>query len=105
MSLEDELLNSELKEDKDILDRDTITLMLEQEFHVPSLVMKNELAKEENLPWEERKVEEQHSWKQIDNVLVGIDKFNFPIDFLNFGMEVNQQVFLKTLCCQKASVD
>ena len=93
MSLEDELLNSTLKEDKDILDRDTIPLMFEQEFQVPSLVMKNELAKEEKLPWEERKVEEQHPWKIIDNVLVGIDKFNFLVDFLTFGMEVNQQVF------------
>ena len=93
MSLEDELLNPTLKEDKDILDRDTIPLMLEQEFQVPSLVMKNELAKEEKLPWEERQVGEQHPWKTIENVLVGIDKFNFPVDFLTFGMEVNQQVF------------
>ena len=90
MSLEDELLNPALKKDKDILDRDTIPLMLEQEFQVPSLVMKYELAMEEKLPWQQRQVEEQHSWKTIDNVLVGIDKFNFPVDFLNFGMEVNQ---------------
>ena len=86
-------MNLALKEDKDILDRDTIPLMLEQEFQIPSLVMKNELAKEEKLPWEERQVEEQHMWKTIDNVLVVIDKFNFPVDFLTFGMEVNQQVF------------
>ena len=25
--------------------------------------------------------------------MVGIDKFNFPVDLLTFGMEVNQQVF------------
>ena len=93
LSLEYELLNPTLKEDKDILDRDTLPLMLEQEFQVPSLVIKNELAKEEKLPWEERQVEEKHPWKTIDNVLVGIDKFNFPIDFLTFGMKVNQQVF------------
>ena len=92
LSLDDELLNPTLKEDKDILYRDTIPLTLEQEFQVPSLVMKNELAKEEKLPWGERQVEEQHPWKTIDNVLVGIDKFNFPIDFLTFGVEVNQQV-------------
>ena len=67
--------------------------MLEQESQVPSLVMKNELAKEEKLPWEEKQVEEQHPWKTSDNVLVGIDKFNFPVNFLSFGMEVNQQVF------------
>ena len=93
LSLEDELLNLALKEDKNILDRDTIPLMLEQEFQVPSLDMKNELAKDEKLPWEERQVEEQHLWITIDDVLVGIDKFNFPVDFLTFGMEVNQQVF------------
>ena len=93
LSLEDELLNLALKEDKNILDRDTIPLMLEQEFQVPSLDMKNELAKDEKLPWEERQVEEQHLWITIDDVLVGIDKFNFPVDFLTFGIEVNQQVF------------
>ena len=60
LSLEEELLNPTLKEDKDILDRDTIPLMLEKEFQVPSLVMKNELAKEEELPWEERQVKKQH---------------------------------------------
>ena len=36
---------------------------------------------------EKRQVEEHHLWTTIENVLVGIDKFNFPIDFVNFGME------------------
>ena len=41
-----------------VLSTHQIPFMLEQEFQVPSLVMKNELAKEEKLPWEERQVEE-----------------------------------------------
>ena len=39
-----------------------------------------------------RKVEEQHPWITIENVLVGIDKFNFSIDFVTLGMEEDQQV-------------
>ena len=72
-------MNLALKEDKDILDRDTIPLMIEQEFQVLSLVMKNELAKEEKLLWEERQVEEQHLWKTIDNILVGIGSSITPL--------------------------
>ena len=41
---------------------------------------------------EKRQVEEHHLRTTIENVLVGIDKLNFPIDFVNFGMEENQQV-------------
>ena len=32
-------------------------------------------------------VEEQHLGITIENVLVGVDKFNFPIDVLTLGME------------------
>ena len=28
----------------------------------------------------------------MENVFVGIDKFNFPIDFVTLGMEEDQQV-------------
>ena len=41
---------------------------------------------------EKRQVEEQHPWKTIENVLVGINKFNFPIDFFTLGMDKDQQV-------------
>ena len=41
---------------------------------------------------EERRVEEQHPRITIENVLVGTDKFNFPIDFVNLGMEEDQRI-------------
>ena len=53
---------------------------------------KNELANEKELLVEKRQVEEQHPRKTIENVLVGIDKFNFPIEFFTLGMDENQQV-------------
>ena len=40
---------------------------------------------------EKRQVEEHHPQTTIDNVLVGIDKFNFPIDLVTLGMEEDQQ--------------
>ena len=65
-----------------------------KEIQDPTLVEEknNELANEEKLLVEKRQVEEQHAWKTIENVLVGIDKFNFPIDFVTLGMEEDQQV-------------
>ena len=53
---------------------------------------KNELANEEELLVEKRHVKEQHLQSTIENVLVGIDKFYFPIDFVTLGMEEDQQV-------------
>ena len=41
---------------------------------------------------EKRQVEEHHPRTIIENVLVGIDKFNFPIYFVTLGMEEDQQV-------------
>ena len=37
-------------------------------------------------------VEEQHPWMKIENVLVGVEDFNFPIESLTFGMDENQKV-------------
>ena len=37
-------------------------------------------------------VEKKHLELIIENVLVGIEKFNFPIDSLTFGMEEDRQV-------------
>ena len=53
---------------------------------------KNELANEEELLVEKRQVEEQHARKTIENVLVEINKFNFPIGFVTLGMKEKQQV-------------
>ena len=62
-------------------------LSFEEEIQDMTLVEenKNKLANEEELLVEERQVEEQHPWITIDKV--GIDKFNFPIDFVTLGME------------------
>ena len=40
---------------------------------------------------EKRQVEEHLMRTTIENVFVGIDKFNFPIDFVTMGMEEDQQ--------------
>ena len=64
-------------------------LSFKEEIQDPTLVeeKKNELANED-----EKQVEEQHPLKTIENVLVGIDKFNFPIDFVTFGIEEDLEV-------------
>ena len=69
-------------------------LSFEEEIQDLTLVeeKKNELENEEELLVEERQVEKQHPWKTIENVLVRIEKFNFPIDFVTLGMEADQQV-------------
>ena len=69
-------------------------LSFKEEIQDPTLVeeKKNELANEEELLVDEKQVEEQHPLKTIENVLVGIDKFNFLIDFVTFGMEEDQEV-------------
>ena len=69
-------------------------MSFKEEIQEPTLVeeKKNELANEEELLVEKRQVEEHHLGTTIENVLVGIDKFNFPIDFMTLGMEEDQQV-------------
>ena len=69
-------------------------MSFKEEIQDPTLVeeKKNELANEEELLVENKQVEKQHLRKTIENVLVGIDKFNFPIDFVTLGIEDDQQV-------------
>ena len=64
-------------------------LNFKEEIQDPTLVVekKIELANEKEVLVEKRQVKEQHLWKTIENVLVGIDKFNFLIDFVTLGME------------------
>ena len=73
--------------------KENVTLSFEEEIQDLTLVeeKKIELADEEELLMEKRKVEEKHPWTTIENVLVGIDKFNFPIDFVTLGREEDQQ--------------
>ena len=80
--------------DEDIRECNFVPLSFKEEIQDPTLVeeKKNELVNEEELLVEERQSEEQHSRITIENVLVGIDKFNFPIDFVTLGMEDDQQI-------------
>ena len=88
-------LLSDIK-DEDIRECNFVPLRLEEEIQDPILVKekKNELANEEELLVEERQVKEQHPRKTIENVFIGIDKFNFPIAFMTLGMEEDQQASL-----------
>ena len=58
---------------------DKMSLILEGEFQVPSLVENNELAIEVEPVLKMMQVEEQHPWMKIENVLAGVEDFNFPI--------------------------
>ena len=44
---------------------------------------------------EKKKSEEQHQQIKFQNVLVGIDKFNFSIDLVTLGMEKENQTSAK----------
>ena len=81
-------LPSDIK-DEDIRECNFVPLSFKEEIQEPTLVeeKKNELPNEEELLVEKRQVEEHHSQTMIENVLVWIDKFNFPIDFMTLGME------------------
>ena len=93
-ALEEQYSRSFLSDIKDEDKRECnfVPLSFVEEFQDPTLVEEknNELASEEELLVENRQVEEQHPWKTIENVLVGIDKFKFPIDFVTLGMEEDQ---------------
>ena len=79
LNLEEELSSPTLECDK-------MPMILEGEFQVPSLVENNELVSEEEPVLRTIQVEEQHPHMRIENVLVGVEDFNFSIDSLTFGM-------------------
>ena len=81
LSLKDELLSLTLDEHKEIMECDKMPLVLKGEFQVSSLVENNELAIEVELVLKTMQIEEQHLWMKIENVLVGVEDFNFPIVF------------------------
>ena len=91
-SLEDELSSPTLGENKDIMECDKLSLILERKFQVLSLVEKNDLAIAEEPSLKEMQVEKKHPELIIENVLVEVEDFNFPINSLTFGMEKNRQV-------------
>ena len=92
LSLEDELLNLTLDEDKITMEYDKMSLILEGELHDPTLVENNELAGEEGPSLQDKQVEKEHPKLIIENFLVEVEDFNFPIDSLTFGMEKDRQV-------------
>ena len=53
---------------------------------------KNEYANEKELSMEKRQAKEHHMLIRMENFLVGIDRFSFPIDCVTVGMEAEQQV-------------
>ena len=69
-----------------------MSLVLEEEFQDSPLVEKNELAIAEEPSTEEIQVEKKHLELIVENVLVEVKDFNFPINSLTFGMEENRQV-------------
>ena len=92
LSLEDEFSNPSLDEDKNIMECDKMPLVLEGELQEPTLVEKNKLVINEELSLKEKQVEKQHPDLIMENVLVGVEDFYFPIEYLTFGMEEDQQV-------------
>ena len=87
LSLDDEYFSPILDKDKDIIECDKITLVLEEELKNPTFVENNELAIDEESLLKEKQVEKQHPELIMENVLVGVEDFNFPIESLTFSME------------------
>ena len=69
-----------------------MSLILEGELHDSTLVEKNELAIDEEQSLKEKQVEKQHPKLIMENALVEVEDFHFPVNSLTFGMEDNQQV-------------
>ena len=90
----DALLN-EVKKDK--RERNNVFLRIKEENLDPAVVeeKKNESSNEVELTMEKRKGEKQHQKTKFQNVLVGIDKFNFPLDLVTLGREEDNQASFK----------
>ena len=69
-----------------------MSLVLEGVLQDPLFVEKNELPIDEEPSLKEKQVEKQHPEPIMENVLVGVEDFYFPIESLTFGMEEDQQV-------------
>ena len=54
-------------------------LILEGEFQILSLIENNALASEEELVLKEMQIEKKHPELLVENVLVRVEDFNFPI--------------------------
>ena len=80
LSFEDELSSSTLDEDKITMKFDKMSLILEGEFPDPTLVEKTELAIDEELSFKDKQIEKKHLELIIENVLVRVEDFYFPIE-------------------------
>ena len=92
LSLYDESLRPKFDEDKDIMECDKMTLVLEEELKNPTLVEKTELVIDEKSSLKKKQVEKEHYELIVENVLVRVEHFHFPIDSFTFGMEEDRQV-------------
>ena len=90
LSLEDESSSPILDEDKDIIECDKMTLVLEEELQDLAFVEKNEFAIDEEPLLKEKQVETKHLELITENVLVEVEDIHFPINYLTFGMEENR---------------
>ena len=70
---------------------------LKEEIQEPSLaeIKKIEYATKRELSMEKRPVDDHHQQTKFGIVLIGIDKFNFPIDLVTLGKEEDNQASTK----------
>ena len=92
LSLEEELPSQTLDEDKKTIEYKKMPLILKEELQNPTFIEKNVLAIYEELLLKEKQVEKKHPELIIENILVGVEDFYFPIEYLTFGMEEDRQV-------------
>ena len=91
LSLEEEHSSPTLDEDKNTIECEKMPLVLKGELQDPSFVEKNDLAIVEEWSLKEKQVEKKHLELIVENVLVEVEDFKFPIDYLTFGMEEDRQ--------------
>ena len=87
LSLEEELSSPTLDEDKNVMECDKMPLVLEGELQNLTLVEKNELVSSEEPSLKEKQVEKEHP-----KLIVSVEDFHFPIDYLTFGMEEDRKI-------------
>ena len=79
-----------MDEDKNTIECEKMPLVLEGELQDPTIVENNELVIDEEPLLEEKQVEKQHLELIMENVLVRVKDFYFPIESLTFGIDKDQ---------------
>ena len=82
---------------KDKREYNNMLLRIKEEITDPTVVeeKKKDYANAVELTMERKKNEEQHQRTKFENVLIGIDKFNFPINLVTLGKEEDSQALAK----------